>query len=469
MNVFKRIKQRAARWPDRPAIHGAQATLTFTEVIAAAERVADDLVARGVTAGTGLGISDHNSAEFIIAMLAGLRCGAVVVPIASNLTAAEREALIEGVGIHALLSEGEGDGALMIGARRFQVQRMHRAEERIAPHIAEAAFIRFTSGTTGTSKGVVLSHSTVIERVEAANKGLGLSEHDAVVWVLPMAYHFVVSIMLYLYFGAAVILCEDFTAQAIAQCAQRFKGTLLYAAPTHIRLLVADRTVTSLGTVRQVISTSAGLPVGLCAQFKERFGLPVSQAFGIIEVGLPIINTERSDQDPETVGHALPDHEVAILDDALHPLPDGSIGLLALRGPGLFDGYLSPPILRDAVLQRGWFLTGDLAMRTADGLVSIKGRRKSMINIAGNKVFPEDVEAVINAHPEVQASRVFGGTHALFGEIVEAEVVLTPGAVLDAEDIVSFCRERLSAYKLPQRIHFVEALAMTATGKVKRV
>ncbi|MBK6542048.1 MAG: acyl--CoA ligase [Flavobacteriales bacterium] len=469
MNVFERIKQRAARWPGRPAIHCARGTLTFQQVIDAAEQVADDLVSSGVKAGTGLGISDHNSAEFIIAMLAGLRCGAVVVPIASNLTTTERDALIEGVGLHALLCEGEGERSIFIGTRHFHLRRMHRAEERIAPHIAEAAFIRFTSGTTGTSKGVVLSHRTVIERVEAANKGLGLSEHDAVVWVLPMAYHFVVSIMLYLYFGTAVILCADFTAQAIAHCAARFKGTLLYAAPTHIRLLVADRAVTSLGTLRSVISTSAGLPLGLCAQFKERFGLAVSQAFGIIEVGLPIINTERSDEAPEAVGHALPDHEVAILDDALHPLPDGSTGLLAVRGPGLFDGYLSPPVSRDQVLRQGWFLTGDLAVRTADGLVSIKGRRKSMINIAGNKVFPEDVEAVVNAHPQVQASRVFGGAHPLFGEIVEAEVVLAPGAQLDPEDIVSFCRERLSAYKLPQRIHFVEALAMTATGKVKRV
>ena len=116
--------------------------------------------------------------------------------------------------IHALLGEGEEGSPITIGGRRFRLRAIQRTVQRIAPHIHDAAFIRFTSGTTGTSKGVVLSHRTVVDRVEAANKGLGLTEQDAVVWVMPIAYHFVVSIMLYLYFGVAVILCDDFTARA---------------------------------------------------------------------------------------------------------------------------------------------------------------------------------------------------------------------------------------------------------------
>jgi long-chain acyl-CoA synthetase len=308
----------------------------------------------------------------------------------------------------------------------------------------------------------------VVERVEAANKGLQLGPGDAVVWVLPMAYHFVVSVMLYLYHGATIVLSEDFTAKEIIRAAQVSNAVLLYASPMHVRLLVSDPACTSLGPLRCVISTSAGSSPALCDSFFKKFGLPVSQAFGIIEVGLPIINLNSAADHPEAVGHALPDFEVAILDDGLHPLPDGDVGQLALRGPGMFDGYLSPPRLRDDILRNGWFLTGDLATHSPDGVITIRGRSKSMINVAGNKVFPEEVEAVINAHPFVSGSRVRGGAHALLGEIVEADVVLNDGAALDAEDLIAHCRKHLTVHKLPQRIRFVPALDMTATGKVKR-
>ncbi|MEO8068403.1 MAG: AMP-binding protein [Flavobacteriales bacterium] len=467
MNLFDAIRTRSVAWSEHNAVRSSTAVTTFAELLQQADRLADALQRAGLKTGAGFGVVDRNSVEFIIGMLAGLKCGAVVLPIANNLTAPEQEQIIEETGVHLVIREAE-DGAITIGQRRYGVQRFDRAQQHIAPHVPDAAFIRFTSGTTGTSKGVIIGHRSAIERVEAANQGLQLGPDDAVVWVLPMAYHFVVSVMLYLYFGTTIVLSEDFTAAEILRAAATSGATLLYASPMHVRMLVSDQACTSLGSLKRVISTSAGTSVELCRRFNDKFGQPVCQAFGIIEVGLPIINLRNAADHPEAVGHALRDYDVAVLNDDLEMLADGATGQLAVRGPGMFDGYLQPPALRSSVLRNGWFLTGDLATRSPDGLLTIAGRSKSVINVAGNKVFPEEVEAALCTHPAVDACHVIGGKHPLFGEVVEADVVLFAGTSADAEELIAHCRKRLAAYKLPQRIRFVRALELTATGKVKR-
>lgn len=467
LNFFDVLAQRALHRKHLPAVVRGQRCVTFGELLEEADELAHELTRLGIRPRMGLGIVDRNSPEFIISMLAGLKCGAVVMPIASNLTDKEQADAVEGAGLHVVLYP-QPDGPVRIAERNYRIELHERAPAQVAPHVPDAAFIRFTSGTTGTSKGVVIGHRSVVERVEAANKGLQLREGDAVVWVLPMAYHFVVSVMLYLYHGATIVLADDLTAASIVEAAERSGARMLYASPMHVRMLVADEGCTSLGPLERVISTSAGLPSELCHRFCKKFGRPVCQAFGIIEVGLPIINEQGAVRHPEAVGHVLPAFHAAILDEGFNELPDGALGQLALRGPGLFDGYLSPPSMRADNLRNGWFLTGDLATRSTDGLITIAGRSKSVINVAGNKVFPEEVEAVLMGHAAVQACRVRGGRHPLLGEVVEADVVLGPGAMGDAEELIAHCRTTLAAFKLPQRIRFVTELEVTTTGKVKR-
>ena len=466
MNVFDVIRDRNADRSASVAVRSGAVVITYGSLLAQASDLARTLQQHGLKPGMGLGIVDRNSPEFVTAMLAGLKCGAVVMPIASNLTQHEQQQAISEAQLHAVLREE--DGPVRIGDRRYALELVQRDQSHIAAHIPDAAFIRFTSGTTGTAKGVVIGHASVIERIEAANKGLQLGGGDAVVWVLPMAYHFVVSVMLYLYFGVAIVLSDDLTAASIIEAAEASGARMLYASPMHIRLLTSDEGTTSLGPLERIVSTSAGLPNELCQKFYEKFGQAVCQAFGIIEVGLPIINLRSAAEHPEAIGHALPDFRVGILDHELKEVPEGALGQLAIAGPGLFDGYLQPPTVRAEVLRNGWFLTGDLATRSADGLITIAGRSKSVINVAGNKVFPEEVEAVLSAHPSVLACRVVGGKHPLLGEVVEADVVLVQGSTGDVEELISHCRKSLTVHKLPQRIRFVDQLPVTATGKVKR-
>ena len=168
------------------------------------------------------------------------------------------------------------------------------------------------------------------------------------------------------------------------------------------------------------------------------------------------------------MGYALPDYEVEIVNDEGGVQSPGVIGHLAMRGPGMFDAYLEPPKGRGEVMQNGWFMTGDLASKQPDGLIKIEGRKKSMINVSGNKVFPEEVEAVLNQHKAVHLSRVSGFQHRFLGECVQAEVMLENGQEVDVESLIGFCRERLSTYKVPQKIQFVKELPMTDSGKIIR-
>ncbi len=476
MNIYSLVEEAAQKWPDRYAIHEEHASTTFSELWTQIEELRKRLLELNINQGDGVGVMAHNSSNFIIALLAVIGCKAIAMPISHQLKKAEVDEIINQAGLHAILDDLSGINPLqshqqIISTAQGKLRLEWTSKNRniaIATHVPDAAFIRFTSGTTGKSKGVIVSHKSTFERIEAANKALLLGPEDTVVWVLPMAYHFLVSIILYIRFGAAIAICKDFLAETIIDNTQRFNGTMLYASPLHIRLLASDKSNRMLPSLKRVISTSTAISLKQCEAFTQRFNLEVSQAYGIIEIGLPIVNLKKSLEHPDAVGNALPDYSVEILNEDFETLPYGNIGKLAIKGPGMFDAYLSPPQLRNDVLINNWFLTGDLAIKTKEGLITICGREKSMINVSGNKVFPEEVEHVLNSHFAVFESKVNGLTHPLMGEIVMAQVVLNAGQTASQEEIVDFCRQKLSAYKVPQSIVFVKQLELTGSGKVKR-
>jgi long-chain acyl-CoA synthetase len=196
--------------------------------------------------------------------------------------------------------------------------------------------------------------------------------------------------------------------------------------------------------------------------------VPVAQGYGIIEVGLPIMNLEEAAEHPEAIGRPLSGFDAAIVDEAMKPVAKGETGQLSLRGPGMFAGYLSPPRRRDEVLHEGWFLTGDLAHHDNAGRIVLDGRTSSVIHVAGHKVFPEEVAAVLDQHPAVLRSRVTSRIHPQLGEGVHAEVQLRAGSVsATSEDILSFCRRRLSIHKVPTSLDMVAELSLTPSGKVR--
>ena len=355
------------------------------------------------------------------------------------------------------------------GGNGLRFTRLDGPQLPLAPGIEDAAFVRFTSGTTGAAKGVVLTHRDVLERTRAANSGLGLTCEDKILWVLPMAYHFYVSIILYLEVGATVVVNADYLAESILNAAAQNGATFLYLTPMHVRMLTSEGSGRGLPPSLQcVMSVSSKLHPQSARDFFARYQVAVSQGYGIIEVGLPIMNIAEAAEHPEAIGRPVSCFEATIVAEAMKPVPEGETGQLALRGPGMFSGYLNPPRLREEVLHDGWFLTGDLAHRDSGGRIVLDGRTSSVIHVAGHKVFPEEVAAMLDQHPAVLRSRVFGRPHPQMGEAVHAEVQLRNGHSATAgEDILAFCRRRFSSHKVPISLTFVNEISLTSSGKVR--
>ena len=477
-NAFETLAASARQWPDRPAIIDVAGTLDYRSLWREIEALRLQLDQLGIREGQGVGVLARNGRAFIIGALAALGCGAVVMPIHFQLKAAELAEMLARAPLAAILDDGTSPvptEGTRVPLRLLDRTSLHftrlngNGAAPLVPWIADAAFVRFTSGTTGTAKGVVLTHDALLERIHAANTGLELDCEDRVLWILPMAYHFFVSIVLYLEVGAAVVVCPDHLAGSVLKWSERHDATFLYASPMQVRMLAGDVSEQRLPpTLQRVMSVSSQLHPQVAKNFIARYGIPVSQGFGVIEVGLPIMNMKDAVEHPEAIGRPVTGFDVAILDDGMQPVANGQTGQLALRGPGMFAGYLSPPLACNAVLREGWFLTGDLAHRNPAGLITIVGRSKSVINVAGHKVFPEDVAAVLEQHPAVLRSRVTTRPHPQAGEIVHAEVQLREARqTLAPEEILAFCRKQLSSYKVPASIALVTEIELTPSGKVR--
>lgn len=472
--VYKVLESAASLWPDNKAIIDELGTVSFSELYFEVEGLRSQLISRGIGSGQAVGMMAKNGRNFIIGIFAIVGTGACVMPMSHQLKREEVDEQIHNGQLSFILDDLSGvdpfgsSDLIDLNKGQIRVAMTGLFSSRFAPHVDQPAFMRFTSGTTGRAKGVLISQQSAIERIEGANEELQLGPQDVVVWVLPMAYHFVVSILLYVRYGATIAIARDFLPQSILESINTYKGTLLYASPMQIRLLARVEEEIQIPTMKRVISTSAAISTDACMDFYTKYKVPVSQAYGIIEIGLPIINFQKSLEFPNAVGHALPSYDVAILDDDYNPVEDGKLGHLAIKGKGMFDAYLNPPLTRVEVTQNGYFLTADFARKQADGLIVVEGRQKSVINVSGNKVFPEEVEGILESLPAIELAKISGVAHPLMGQIIQAEVVLKPGMSVDVEAVLTYCRKRLSTYKVPQRLVVVDQLEMTKTGKIVR-
>lgn len=478
MKVYDIARLSGEKFADRPAIIDSIGVVRFRELYQQTELIKTQLKDLGVGHGQSIGVMGGNSRNFIICALAASGCGATVLPISNKLKKYELQQLIEQTSLSAVIHDINIE--YLNTEKTISTAGCDNPDMGIfqtgliadgSPHdfIDDAAFIRYSSGTTGEAKGVILTHQAIVERTASANRGLQLDQNDTVLWVLPMAFHFFVSIILYIRFGVTIAICPESYPESILQWANDHKATMLYAAPLHYRMLAGNTGHVKFDTLKLAISTSAGIAPRISNAFYEKYNIPVTQAFGIIEVGLPFINLDDPISRPASVGKPLADYEAVILDKDFCPVSCGETGQLAVRGPGMFAAYLCPPTPCKDILKNGWFLTGDLAWQDEKGFVTLSGRCKSMINMSGNKVFPEEVETVINDFPGVESSKVSPKIHRQFGEIIHADIVPENSTCnIDIEDVIDFCREKLTSFKVPQSISIVARIEHTQSGKIKR-
>jgi long-chain acyl-CoA synthetase len=479
MNLYDIFHATARRQPDHPALlgPGADDRLSYGDLDEAIRTTADRLDRAGVRPGDGVGLHCPSGADYIILNYAVWRRGGCVVPIPVELTAGEQQEILREIALEHVISRTAGAGkgeAFWQPFRRGDVTDLLRgaavlpvASPRQHPpgfHDVNGAFIRFTSGTTAASKGVVLSHETILDRIAAANEALGVGPDDRVVWLLSMSYHFAVSIVSYLSFGAAILLPANHFPQAVLAAAGRHQGTLIYGSPAHYDWLAAAEPGAALPGLRLAVSTTAPLTGATAARFHRHYGLPVTQALGIIEVGLPFINTDCAGDRPEAVGRVLPAYRLRLEDVGLGP----RLKEIQLAGKGFLDAYYQPWRPRAEVMPDGWFRTGDVGEVDADGCLFLRGRTKDVISVLGMKFFPQEVEAVLRSHPRVEGACVFARRDGRLGEVPWARVVARAGGdgPPSEAELLEHCRQRLAGFKVPQRVEFVDRLPRTASGKV---
>ena len=477
MNLVELLAKQVDKQPDHPAILGPKddQALSYKQLMDRIQTRAQELTSAGLRAGHCVGLHIPSGTEYVILTYAVWQCGASVVPLAMELTPGEKQHICREICLNAILTDptssalfsevGDGAGIPLGAGLELLPTRCMRAQPPQFSTI-NAAFLRFTSGTTGNAKGVILSHETIYDRISAANEGLRLGPSDRVIWLLSMSYHFAVSIVAYLSYGATFVLCKNHFGGTLVKTAAERKGTLIYGSPVHYELMAHDKSGTLLPELRLAISTAASLDHKTAEAFRARFDKALNEAYGIIEIGLPCINLDAAERKPGSVGRPLPAYELRMQDIGL-----GENHLaIQIRGQGILDAYYDPWKPRSEIMEDGWFSTGDLGRVDAEGYLYIHGRSKEMINVGGMKFFPQEVEGVLESHPAVKEACVFGHPHERFGEVPFAHIVLAnqqDGGVTE-EKLKAYCAARMAAFKKPEKIVFVNTLARTASGKVIR-
>ncbi len=483
---------------------GIEVSYSYGELFAAAERVAAGFCARGLSRGDRIAFFLGNRPEFVIAYLAAIRLGAIVVPINLAYRKVELAHILSDAQPRLIFSERELREVLQEVDRdsRASVEQTIEAEDLagwpdgpaaplLAPPIdgSELAFLLYTSGTTGRSKGAEIRHDNLLATITGLLAAWGWERGDVLLLALPLfhTHGLVVGLHCALAAGATVLLRRKFEAAAIAAdlvaAEPTRRPTLFFGVPTmYVRLVEAlagpemDRA--PLARMRLFCSGSAPLSPETFEAFREISGHAILERYGMTEAGMILSNPLVGERRAGTVGTALPGISVRVARCEAgdwRDVPDGDEGELLVRGANVFEGYWRAPekteesFVSDALGNR-WFKTGDLARRDpGHGAISLLGRSSELILAGGFNVYPREVEEVLLGFPGIREAAVVGRPHPDFGAVPAAFLVIEPGAPpLDPEALIAFAKERIASFKVPREIHVVEILPRNALGKVQK-
>ena len=471
---------------DRAAVEyaddgGVRQVLTFGDIEARANRMAHELVARELAPGDRLCVHLANRIEFIEIYLACVRLGVVFVPM--NVLYKEREVrhIVGDAEPKAIVTPGAADVTYPDGVACWSVASLGAgAASQPASRLAAAlsgdspAMIVYTSGTTGAAKGAVLSHDNLAANANAITSCWRITEADRYLAVLPLFHVHGLGngIHAWLVSGCYMRLAERFDQRSAASVFAEFAPTLFFGVPTiYVRLLdaavVGDNEARAIGArARLFVSGSAPLPAHVHEAFRGRYGHTILERYGMSEALMIASNPYEGDRRAGTVGPPLPGVSVRIVGDAGALVTDGDVGEVQVRGPALFPAYWRQPQATAAAFDDGWFRTGDLAVRSADGYLTMRGRRGDLIITGGFNVYPREVEELLLEDPGVREAAVVGVPDAVRGEVPIAYIVADPS--LDIAALGDRCRAHLASFKAPRAFVRLEALPRTALGKVQK-
>ena len=475
-NIVKVIQSETTNYSDKLAIIDGKYKLTYVELLTVVDMMSKELKKLSVEPAKRVALLCEDSIDYVILSLAVLKISAVIVPIPFASSKVEIDKVLKETKINFLIFER--GSCFYPKAKRLKINcGLHKEFSLFRRPSAgkppreffslNPAFIRFSSGTTGAHKGVIISHEAIIERTDAADRGLRVTSDDTVLWVLSMSFHFVVTILLFLRRGATIILAGNYFPDGLLTAFKEHRPNFIYASPIHYHLLARLKSVSrkELAMVRIAVSTAVELPFEVAKMFRAKFGFELSQAYGIIEVGLPFINMSQAVSKRGSVGRILPGYRIKLINQN-----NAHEGEICLKGKGFFSAYFSPWKSAREILDGSWFNTGDIGRIDNDGFLFILGRVKNLINFNGMKIFPSEVESVLKRHALIQEALVFGLSHPEYGTLPVADIVLRKDLKnsFDVQDLRTFCYQHLAKYKVPKEFRCVEKLEKTLSGKLKR-
>jgi malonyl-CoA/methylmalonyl-CoA synthetase len=462
--------------------------VTYGELEQQSGRIAALLGKLGVTPGERVTVQVDKSPEALFLYLACLRAGAVYMPLNSGYTAAELDYFLSDAkpalvvsppkafeemsklaakaGCDTVLTlDANGHGTLM-----EQAQPLAPRTDIVASAPDEVAAMLYTSGTTGRSKGAMLTHRNLLSNAETLVEAWGFTEDDVLLHTLPIFHVH----GLFVAFGCALLsrakMLFHSAFEAEAALAAMDRATVFMGVPTYYTRLLASPhlTLAKAAHMRLFVSGSAPLLAETFSAFHQRTGHHILERYGMTETGMNTSNPLKGERRLGTVGFPLPGIELRIADDQGREVPKGETGIIEVRGPNLLKGYWNNPEKTAAAFRPdGFFITGDVAHLDKDGYVVIVGRASDMIISGGYNVYPKEIETVLDILPGVGESAVIGVPHPDFGEGVVAVIRAIPGQAHPAEaDIIAALKGQLAGYKVPKKLVFVDELPRNAMGKV---
>jgi long-chain acyl-CoA synthetase len=459
MNIASQVAIRRRLDPERIAILFEGASYSYAELDRLAAGAAVELCRMGVGRGDSVAMCLPNTPEFIVWYLGALRIGAIAVTINPGLTEDEVRFLLEDSGARVTLRE----------------PRMPEPTEGPIDDLPAdtPAVIVYTSGTTGTPKGAVLSHGNVLFVAESKRHYLGIRGDDRMLLFLPLFHCFGQNAVLNAAFagGAAVVLQRSFDADGVLAAIADQAVTMVCGVPTHFIVLCDRATPDEMRPVRYFMSAAAPLPLEIERRWRQRFGTPIHQGYGLTESSPFASYNHETAYREGSIGTAIEGVEMAVADlETGRLLEAGEKGEIVVRGPNVMLGYWQRPEETRKAITDGWLHTGDIGRMDSDGYFYVEDRLKDMVIVGGFNVYPKEVEDALYRHPVVAEAAVYGVPDPVMGERVRAAVVLRKGAGPDADALLACCRKHLAEYKLPSNFEFVAELPKGRTGKVlKRV
>lgn len=491
VNIISAFEKMVERFPGKPSIHFKDRSISFSQLKAEMDRFSVALGELGIQRNDRLAIYAPNSIETIITFLGAVRAGCIVTILHPALKASDVQYILEDAGVRILVTdphqvetiqsiksklpdlerviiygENVGEGLLSYPTLMAETSQQLSIDNSNRSTIM---LLIYTSGTTGKRKGALHTHGSILENtIAVANWGkIGPDDQSTCNFPISSVGGILTSVLLPLLVGSTCFLMERFTAEEAAELTTRHQISWFFGVPTMFWYLLdlPQKENYDFSSYRLCLVAGAPVPEELFRAFNKRYGHEILESYGSTE-GQSITLTQPGKARISSCGHPNPGVELRIVDDADENLPIGEIGEILIRSPQMMKGYWNNQEATESVFRGGWLHTGDMGRLDDDGYLYVVDRKDDMFISRGHNIYPKEVENILYDHPKIKYVAVIGAQHPTWGAIPKAIVVLNEGEIATEEEILTYCKERITAYKSPKVVEFRHSLPISGTGKV---